>query len=165
MKTLRLLLLAAGLAGSAALLGAVDAATKTPKPSVPNPFAPRFKQVRDRIDSLFHHRNETPPPPDARTNPFRVPGSAAPAAPRADGTAPEAVSNLTRLQESVSTLRVSGVFEIAGRSHLVINARPYKEGDVVQTQVQGEAVYLRIREISRRSVTLELGDAEMTLKF
>jgi hypothetical protein len=165
MNTLRPWLLVAGLASSAALLGA-SAVPAAPKPSVPNPFAGRFKQVNERIDALFHHRNEAPPPPDARNNPFRVPGAAMPAArPGEPAPAPDPASNLTRLQESVSTLRVSGLFEIGGRSHLVINARPYKEGDVVQTQVQGEAVYLRVREISRRSVTLELGDAEMTLKF
>ena len=34
-----------------------------------------------------------------------------------------------------------------------------------QTQVLGEAVYLRVREIGKRSVSLVLNDAEMTLKF
>lgn len=164
MKPLRPSTIAAGLVFSAALFAA--AVPNAPKPSVPNPFAARLKQVHDRIDALFHHRNEAPPPLDARNNPFRVAGASAPAARPGDGApAPDPVSNLSRLQESVSTLRVSGVFEFSGRSHLVINARPYKEGDVVQTQVQGDAVYLRVREISKRSVTLELGDAEMTLKF
>ncbi|MSU66364.1 MAG: hypothetical protein EXS38_09750 [Opitutus sp.] len=37
------------------------------------PLSPRFKQVRDRIDALFQRRNDTPPPPDARMNPFRAP--------------------------------------------------------------------------------------------
>ena len=169
MKTLRLCLLVAVMAAPA--LATADTPAKTAKPSVPNPFAPRFKQVRDRIEALFGHRNETPPAPDLRTNPFRVPGAAVPVAPvnreqtAAAPTAPAAVADLTLLQDSAATLRVSGVFEIGGRSHLVINARPYKEGDVVQTQVKGEAVYLRVREISKRSVTLELNEAELTLKF
>jgi hypothetical protein len=157
---------------SAPALATADTPAKAPKPSVPKPIAPRFKQVRDRIDALFGHRNETPPAPDLRTNPFRVPGAPVPAASvasREEGapapTAPAAVEDLSLLQESAATLRVSGVFEIGGRSHLVINARPYKEGDVVQTQVKGEAVYLRVREISKRSVTLELNEAELTLKF
>jgi hypothetical protein len=69
------------------------------------------------------------------------------------------------LQQAVATLKVSGVIEIEGRAHLVINARPYKQGEVVQTYVGGDAVYLRIRDISNRSVTLVLNDTEMTLKF
>ena len=52
-----------------------------------------------------------------------------------------------------------------GRSYLVINAKPYKENDVIQSQVQGESVYLRIRQITRDSVTLLLNEAETTLKF
>lgn len=170
MKTLPRLLLVAAVLPLALLTGA-EPPRKAPKSSVPNPFAPRFKQVRDRIDDLYRHRNEPPSPPDARSNPFRTPGTpaAAPVAAAAGADeaslTPDAASNLSLLQLSVATLRVSGVFEVGGRSHLVINKRPYKEGDVIQTQVQGEPVYLRIREISKRSVTLELNEAEMTLKF
>lgn len=170
MKTLRRIFVLVTVLPLALLPGA-EPARKAPKTSVPNPFAPRFKQVRDRIDDLYRHRNEPPSPPDARSNPFRTPGVpiAGPvaSAPRPDEASltPDAASNLSLLQQSVATLRVSGVFEVGGRSHLVINKRSYKEGDVVQTQVQGEPVYLRIREISKRSVTLELNEAEMTLKF
>ena len=180
MKTLRLLCLlftasalvcAASVESAVPAVPVVPAAKTPPKASVPNPFAPRFKQVRDRIDVLFQHRNEPPPPPDARSNPFRTPGATPLPAPSAGpkggetALAPDMATDLSLLQQSVATLRVSGVFEIAGRSHLVINARPYKEGDVIQTQVLGEAVYLRVREISKRSVTLELNEAQMTLKF
>jgi hypothetical protein len=165
MKTLRMCLPAAIFV---AAVFAAEPAAPAPKVSVPNPFAPRFKQVRDRVDALFRLRNEPPAPPDIRTNPFRLPGSGnvAPATrPDEPPPTPAAVSNLSLLQDSMATLRVSGVFEISGRSHLVINGRPYKEGDVVQTQVRGEAVYLRVREISKHTVTLALHDAEMTLKF
>jgi hypothetical protein len=31
--------------------------------------------------------------------------------------------------------------------------------------VQGEPVYMRVRQVSRRSVTVVLNEAEMTLKF
>ena len=71
----------------------------------------------------------------------------------------------TLVQQAAATLKISGVFEIAGRSHLVINARPYSQGDVVQTQLQGETVNLRIKEIKKRSVTFTLRDAEMLLSF
>ncbi|MSU71074.1 MAG: hypothetical protein EXS43_01865 [Opitutus sp.] len=63
------------------------------------------------------------------------------------------------------TLRVSGIFEIGGKQHLVINSRPYKEGDVIQTQVQGNTVCLRVRQIARNSMVLVLNQAKLTVKF
>ena len=36
---------------------------------------------------------------------------------------------------------------------------------MLQTQIQGEPVYMRVRQVSRHSVTVVLNDAEMTLKF
>ena len=47
----------------------------------------------------------------------------------------------------------------------MINGKPYKDNEVVQAQVQGETIYLRLRQISRRGVTVVLNEAEMTLKF
>ena len=137
-------------------------------------LSPRFLQVRERIDALFRYRNGMSPPPDPRLNPFRPPGSApaatpAPASkpdPLAGGSIPAPLSSdLELLQQAVATLKVSGVLEIAGRSHLVINTKPYKIGEVVQTKVKGESVFLRVRNISRNSVTLGLNSTEMTLKF
>lgn len=157
-----------------------DAPAKTPPPaskamSTP-PLSPRFRQVRERIDALFRHRNETPPPPDPRLNPFRPAGAVPAAATTASGGRDSAAagdqlpappsSDLALLQQAVATLKVSGVVEIPGRgAHLVINAKPYKVGEVIQTKVQGESVFLRVRNISRNSVTLGLNVAEMTLKF
>ena len=138
------------------------------KSTVALPQTPRFNQVRARVEALYQHRNETPPPPNPRNNPFRPPGPRAPATPtdRANPTVPtEPATDLAILEKGAATLKVSGIFEIAGKSHLVINGRPYKEGDVVPTQINGEAVYLRVRTIGRRNVTLALNSAEMTLKF
>jgi hypothetical protein len=165
MKTLRLCFFLSFLAVPAALATA-DTAAKTPKPPAPTPLASRFKQVRERIDALFSRRNEAPLPPDPRNNPFRAPGERI-VVPRTNepDAIPDPVSNLSLLQQSVATLRVSGVFEIGGRTHLVINARPYKVGDFVQTQVKGEAIQLRVGKILNRSVTFELNDAELTVKF
>lgn len=176
MKLLRFIALllvpavAAALPAAAASAPTPAAPAPAPKQSVANPLAPRFKQVRERIDALFHHRNEPPAPLDPKHNPFRMPG-ARPVAPVPEGTVAAAAApvpeadNLVQLQQAAATLKVSGVFEKGGRSHLVINARPYQQGDVVQTLVQGEKVYLRVKEISKRSVTLALHDAELTLKF
>ncbi len=182
MKPRRLPLMLFALAGSTpGLLPAAEVATAAagksappPKSSVAQPLAPRFQQVRERIAALYQHRNEPPPPLDPRYNPFRLPGSAplVPAPNAGDPGAEEFITpapgpgaSLALLQQGAATLKVSGIFEIGGQSHLVINARPYKEGDVVQTLVQGETVYLRLKEIAKRSVTLSLNDAEMTLKY
>jgi hypothetical protein len=146
-----------------------------PKPSFQQAQVARFKEVEDRIAVLFQNRNE--PKPDLSANPFRSPGNVpAPVPASAPGeagakpaeivdTGPGPGASLALLQQGAATLRVTGNFEIGGQAHLVINSRPYKEGDVVQTQVQGETIYLRVKEISRRSVTLALNDAEMTLKY
>lgn len=154
----------------AASAAAPAASTADSKSAVILPQTPRFNQVRARIKALFEHRNETPAPPNARTNPFRPLGPLAPATNgqrSKDDAAPasEPESDLAVLQRSAATLKISGIFEIGGTSHLVINARPYKQGDVVPTQVNGETVYLRVRIIARRAVTLALNEAEMTLKF
>jgi hypothetical protein len=142
------------------------------------PLSPRFKQVRDKITTLFEHRNEPPTPPDPRTNPFRPPGAAVVAAP--PSTAPAASSDFplspaaepeppgsdfTRLQESVAALKFGGTLERGGHLYLMINGKPYKDNEVVQAQLQGETVYLRLRQISRTSVTVVLNDAELTKKF
>lgn len=145
-----------------------------PKAPGAGPLSPRFKQIRERINALFEHRNEPPEPPDPRYNPFRPPGAvpvaAGPAANARDPAVAAQIpaplsSDLALLQQAVATLKVSGTFQIGGRSHLVINAKPYKVGEVIQTKVKGESVFLRVRAISRNSVTLGLNGAEMTLKF
>jgi hypothetical protein len=171
----------AGLAGAAEKSGTVpDKAPVAAKPSSSPSYEEQFKEVKRRVAELFLHRNQTPPSPDPRCNPFRTPGGVV-LAPRAGpereiGTkvpaGSEAIThdsapgnNLTLLQQAAATLRVSGNVEKAGLTQLLINNRPYKEGDLVKTQVQGEEVFLRIKEIARRSVTLALEDAEMILKY
>ena len=185
MKTLRSILAgrlavihAAVMAGLLAIASPAVAAESAAKPASQVSMQSRFKQVQERVGALYQNRNQPPPPVDPRYNPFRAPGTAPVAppvvsegdtGPRPPGGAelsgPAPGASLGLLQQGAATLKVSGIFEISGRAHLVINSRPYKEGDVVQTLVQGETVYLRVKEISKRSVTLSLNDAEMTLKF
>ena len=144
-----------------------ETAKAAPRTGTPLPLAPRFKQVRDRIADLYQHRNETPMAPDPKFNPFRAPGSLI--APVGEDPVAEVVTapatNLALLQQAATTLKMGGTFEYDGKSHRVINGRPCKTGDRVQALVGGETIYLLVREISRRSVTLALHDAEMTLKF
>lgn len=160
-----------------------DAAAKAGSPApakgpAPLPMAGRFKQVQDRIAALYQHRNEPPPPPSPITNPFRNPGAlmlrtdnpvnsdpnAAKKTALAEGeTAP--LTDAELLERGAETLRISGIFEVGEKVFVVINARPFKPGDVVQSFVRGEAVFLRIKEIGKRTVTFTLNKAETTVTF
>jgi hypothetical protein len=175
-KTPRLIILFLAVAAAAGLSMAAEApATAKSPPASQPPLSPRFKQVRQKIDVLFKNRGETPPAPDPRQNPFRPAGAVAVAdAGRAAGASGEVnlpavpeppSSDLTKLQGSVATLKIGGRLQTGGQLYLMINGKPYKENEVITTQVQGEPVYLRIRQISSREVTLGLNEAEMTLKF
>ncbi|HVS51714.1 MAG TPA: hypothetical protein VHD62_05110 [Opitutaceae bacterium] len=162
-------LCAFALAASSAAPAAEKAAAKPP--GAP-PLSPRFLQVRERIDALLHNHDAPLSAAELQPNPFRAAGfmpapSPAETAPGAAGTTPvEApTAELNLLQQGVALLRVSGVVDFGGQQHLVINSRPYKEGDVIPVQVNGQPVYLRIRQIAPHLVTFALDHAEMTLKF
>lgn len=150
-----------------------DKKSAAPAPVTP-PLSPRFQQVRNRIDVLFHHRNEAAPAADPRKNPFRPAGAApvvvAPVASRSGAAVvapPPAASNadLLLLQQGVATLKVAGTIQINGLAHLVINQVPYKEGDVLSVRVKGQPVFLRVKNISRYSYTLSLNAAELSVKY
>ena len=142
----------------------------------PPPLPPRFRQVRGHMGALFDTRNAAPPAPtDPRANPFR-PAGAVPNAPLvvADGTTVDPVAiniDLTTLQQAVATLKVRGVVQRGTLLQLVITSASgkegtYKEGDIINVLLPpGDPVHLRVRQVSRYSVTLALNDAEMTLKF
>jgi hypothetical protein len=158
------LAIAATLFASGLALAATPPTSKSPdsKPAAPPPLSPRFIQVRERINTLFQHRNEVPPPPDLRANPFRpagaavVPGATSPTLPSND---------LSLLQQAIATLKVSGTVERDEQSYVVVNNRTYKKGDVVPARAEGEMVYLRVGDITRNTLTLTLNSAELTLKF
>lgn len=173
MKTRHRLLLCGLFAVLLAPLRGESAPAAEPKPAGP-PLSPRFQQVRNRIEALFQHRLATPPPPDPQLNPFRPPGAPLVAAGDAGGPDADNVpvpllevrsSALELLQQSMATLKVNGTMIIGGRIHLVVNAKPYREGEMVQVQLEGEPFYLRLHKVSRNSVTFALHGAEMTLKF
>jgi hypothetical protein len=141
------------------------AAANAPKPP---PLSPRFQQVRNRIEALFAHRLSAPTPLDPRHNPFRPAGAfVGPVVAAGDGRTAAATepqpADLTVLQQAVATLKVGGRFVSAGREHRMVNARLYKEGDVIPTQLQGQPVYLRVKALNQKSLTLSLGDSELTL--
>lgn len=144
-------------------------------PTAPVPLSPRFQQIRTKIGALFNTRNSPPTPADPRTNPFR-PAGAAPLAPLpviegADPVPVVANSDLVTLQQAVATLRVKGTVQRGKIMQLVITSAPgkegtYKEGDIINVALPtGDPAHVRVRQISPRSVTLTLNEAEMVLKF
>jgi hypothetical protein len=157
------------LALAALLLPRGDAApAPAPKAGPAVLMGARFKQTRERIEALYHLRDEAPPPPDPRHNPFRDPEAApAPGPQRDDAPKPAAYAGgkIGLVQQSIAALKLSGVFEVSGRIYGVINGRPYKQGDSIKVSVTGGDVFLVVREISKRSVTLALDGSEITLKF
>lgn len=150
---------------------AAASASPAPKIGPPNPQAARFRQVRERIDALFRHRNEVPPPFDARANPFRGVGAVASTAAAGRGGMAEAPApvpsnpDLALLQQCAAAIKVAGNVEINGRQHLIINQAPYKEGDVIIVRVKSRPVYLRLKEISRLTFTLTLNDSEFVVRY
>jgi hypothetical protein len=167
-------------AGDAKAAAAKESSKKTMAERFRQNQATRFKEIDERLTVLFRYRSGAKP--DLSSNPFRAPGTApAPGAttttatttPADSGTKPKDASdagpapnaNLALLQQAAATLRVTGNLATGGQSRLVINGHNYREGDMVPTQVANETIYLRVKEIARRSVTLELDGAEMTLKF
>lgn len=168
MKLRRIFLLGSLLASSLTVLASAapaPAKAKAPKSPGPPPLSPRFIVVRERINTLFELRNEAPPPPDPRSNPFRPLGPLV-AASTTPGAAPTiAGDDLVLLQQAITTLRVSGTLEKDEQFYVMVNNRPYKKDDVIQARAEGEIVYLKVREITRQTVTLALNDTELTLKF
>ena len=145
----------------------------------PPPLSPRFLQVRDRVKVLYGSRDETRPAPDPRYNPFRTP-PVAPVEPVAVVPAPGAskdsvaptpppvpavTTNVAQIKQAVALLKVTGFVERDGRILLNINQALYKEGDTVKVTLKGQSVLLRIKKLTRTSLTLTLGDAETTLNF
>ena len=129
--------------------------------------------MRAKIDALFRHRNEAPPPLDPKANPFRgslvvvVPGAAGSTAGGGVIGPPPAPVNpeLQMLQQAAAALKVAGVIQINGRDHLIINQAPYKEGDVIIARAKGQPVYLRLKVISRFTFTLSYNDSELAVKY
>lgn len=138
------------------------------------PVPPRFLQVRSRIDALFDQRNNPPPKPEERNNPFRAPGSYVPPEPAAS---PEGVvipvaggHDLALLQQALATLRVGGTVQRGKVMLISITAGPnkagtFKVGDVIYVNLNSESVPLRIHEIARNGVTFRFNEAEITLKL
>lgn len=127
----------------------------------------RAAQTRTRIEALIGRRAAPRPLPEALPNPFQTGseraglGPAQPGAPVGPGAPVE--DDLSILARYATTLRISGAVEIGGRSQLVINGTPFKEGDLVKVPHTEPPEYLKLIGISRNELTLGLREAVLIL--
>jgi hypothetical protein len=143
-------------------------------PTTPVIGAQLFQDTNTRIEDLFGHRNNPPPPPGARDNPFLpveeevAPGTKnpnnkneeAPLVVNANETPDEA-----KLRQAYSRLSFGGLIQVGERPMVVINKATYKEGGLLTVRIQGEDVYLRIISLTKDNITLGLNEARLTLRF
>lgn len=126
-----------------------------------------IKRTQERIATLFQRHDRRDPAPGERGNPFRVGGDVPVVTQPANGG--EVVSDASRdelrLRQAAATIKVTGVVNVANRMHIAVDKSTYREGGVIPVQLPGEMVFLRVGEITPRSVVLRLHEAELTLKF
>jgi hypothetical protein len=136
-------------------------------------LGPRFKQTRERIDSLFQQRDPNRSLPDQQptTNLFRplldsensrpVPST------QATSTEPREDIDETVLNQALLILKKGGggIVTVMGRTHLTYNQKIYKEGDYISVALGDRLRRILIRGISTNSVTLALHDSQVVWRF
>lgn len=129
----------------------------------------RAKQTRARIEILFRHRNDSPPPLDPAQNPFRTSSDLSAAvtssSPNTGSQPAEPTSDDLLLKRAVATLKISGTVVIGDQVNVTINQETYREGGIITARILGAPIYLRIRRITPNSVTFALNDAELVQPF
>lgn len=126
-----------------------------------------IKRTQDRIADLYQRHDQRPAPPGERGNPFRI-GGDVPTNPQPEAGGekiPDASRDELLLRQAAATIKVTGVVNVANRMHIAVDRSTYREGGVIPVQLPGEMVFLRVGEITPRSVVLRLRDAELTIKF
>jgi hypothetical protein len=123
----------------------------------------RFGGLKAKIDALLSPRIKPDPLPDKAANPFQFtpPGSAVvllapdPAGPSSVEPEPDTLTDDERiLTYAVARLRVTGLVQRGGVSHLLINSATYKVADLIPVRGTGETVYyIRVVRITDHEVT------------
>jgi hypothetical protein len=137
----------------------------------------RFARTQEQINALFKRRLKPEPLPADLPNPFVLPGGAKGPdvkAPEGEGTThpdkpPEGDlppgSDAEALARLVAKLKISGIVQLNGRLHLIINQSPYKEGDLILLGTKDAATYLQVIRITPNELTLGLNQAVQTIKL
>jgi len=149
------------------ILGLLLAVASAPA-QVPQVNAKLLKRTQERITALYRHHDNRPAAPGERGNPFRIGGDLVTPLPSdkpGDNSINPAGNDIQLLRQAAATIRITGIVNIAKRMHIAVNQSTYHEGGLIPVQLPGEMVFLRVVEITQKSVTLRLGEAEETLKF
>lgn len=147
----------------------IFAGTAPAQPITVPSLGPRFKQTRERVDTLFGPRDASRPPPDPQLNLFRAPSEAAipRTAPRTRAPVNHAASDEFVLQEALAVLKKGGggIVMLGDRTRLTFNQKIYRDGDYLVVQVRGSVIRLKIVLITSNSVTLALNESETVWRF
>lgn len=128
-------------------------------------LAKRYAEVRARSDTLFQHRDAPAIAITFADNPFLIgPVPAGRLVPVGTETS-AAFVRPPRLQQIAAALRISGLVQIGGLNHLVINQSARKVGDLIGVPWEGSTVFLRVQEILPGIVTFVLEDETVSVRY
>ena len=123
----------------------------------------KFDRLPTRINDMIGRRLNHQPLAAALPNPFLLPG-AVPVTPAANsGTErpSEPATDLAALNRYAATLKVSGTMDIGGKPHLIINSSAYGEGDLIKVRDTNPVDFVRVLQITPRTLTLGYGSAKL----
>ncbi len=133
--------------------------------------ADRFGDLKAKISTLLTPRLQPTPLPEKPANPFTVILSAAPVSvtteiPIEPVPIPTTLDDDQVLTFAVARLRISGLVQRGGVTHLLINSASYKEADLVPLRAGGDTVYyIRLVRIGDTEVTFGYNQSTLTVKL
>jgi hypothetical protein len=133
--------------------------------------ADRFGDLKAKIATLLSPRLQPTALPEKPTNPFTVLMSAAPVSvtteiPVEPVPIPTTLDDDQILAFAVARLRISGLVQRGGVTHLLINSASYKEADLVPLRAGGDTVYyIRLVLIGDSEVTFGYNQSTLTVKL
>lgn len=125
--------------------------------------ADRFAETRARIAAMLGSRIDPKGLPEQLPNPFTVGSGRAPTQDSRPGFVARVDDDESILARVASILKVSGSMRIGDTPHVVINASPYKEGDLLKIEGTEPPEYVRVVRIEQRSFTLSYNSASITV--
>ena len=133
------------------------------------PAAARIAGLKTKIETLLRPRLDPAPLPDKPANPFQFIVTGLPVdIPDTIATQPmpTTLSDEQILAYAVARLRISGLVQRGGVTHLLINSASYKEADLVPLRASGDTVYyIRLVRIADGEVTFGYNDHALTVKL
>ncbi len=133
--------------------------------------ADRFGDLKAKIASLLTPRLHPTALPEKPANPFTMLVSAVPVLatteiPVEPVPIPTTLDDDQILAYAVARLRISGLVQRGGVTHLLINSASYKEADLVPLRTGGDTVYyIRLVRIGDTEVTFGYNQSTLTVKL